>query len=602
LKEKIVSEMMFLMLMISMLSLAINIKPARSDWTGTVHIRADGSIDPPDAPIITYDNITYTLTDNITSFADGIIVERDSVTINGANFTLYGSGSGIGINISGRTKVKIKNLHIQNFEVGIKLYKSNRNTIYKNNLENNILRGILAVFSDFNIISENNITNSYYGVLLFYSRSNNIHQNNIANNSHGIGIDNSFDNQIYHNNFFNNTQQVHNIASSNIWDNGYPSGGNYWSNYIGVDIKRGPNQDQHGSDGIGDTSYIIDVNNTDRYPLMYPYGSILPPNFTLTITATSGGTTDPPPGTYVYFEGQNVSVEAMPFAGYIFHHWELDGINVGDLNPITVTIRADHHLHAVLLLLYNITIRAHCINEGIDVNLNITMDGSLTGYQTPHTFTSLAGMHTFTLPQHDVHGHQFRQWSIGERSTTINVTKGGTYIAYYRTPPVHAIGITEVTALKNAVGQNCSLCINVTAINPGDYVETFNLTVYANMTELKTKLITLQNGSLITVAFNWNTTGFVKGNYNVWAYAEPVPGETDTEDNIYVDGVVWVRWPYDVTGDGYCGIDDIVAVAEHFGAIPGDPNWNPIYDITCNNYVGIDDIVEMADHFGQTGP
>ena len=38
------------------------------------------------------------------------------------------------------------------------------------------------------------------------------------------------------------------------------------------------------------------------------------------------------------------------------------------------------------------------------------------------------------------------------------------------------------------------------------------------------------------------------------------------------------------------------------GAIPGDPNWNPIYDLTCDNYVGIDDIVEIADHFGQTDP
>lgn len=39
-------------------------------------IRADGSIDPSDVLIITYDNVTYTLTDNITSSADGIVVEK----------------------------------------------------------------------------------------------------------------------------------------------------------------------------------------------------------------------------------------------------------------------------------------------------------------------------------------------------------------------------------------------------------------------------------------------------------------------------------------------------------------------------------------------
>jgi hypothetical protein len=48
----------------------------------------------------------------------------------------------------------------------------------------------------------------------------------------------------------------------NIWDNAYPSGGNYWSDYSGVDAN---------SDGIGDTPYVIDTNNQDPYPLMNPW-------------------------------------------------------------------------------------------------------------------------------------------------------------------------------------------------------------------------------------------------------------------------------------------------------------------------------------------
>jgi hypothetical protein len=58
----------------------------------------------------------------------------------------------------------------------------------------------------------------------------------------------------------------------NFWDFGYPAGGNYWSDYAGLDVKNGSNQDQLGSDGIGDTPYIIYENNKDNYPLM-PYGS-----------------------------------------------------------------------------------------------------------------------------------------------------------------------------------------------------------------------------------------------------------------------------------------------------------------------------------------
>jgi len=72
----------------------------------------------------------------------------------------------------------------------------------------------------------------------------------------------SSNNTFYHNDFIDNAYHVDSERSTNVWDNGYPSGGNYWSNYTGVDAN---------SDGIGDTPYIINVNNRDRYPLMNPW-------------------------------------------------------------------------------------------------------------------------------------------------------------------------------------------------------------------------------------------------------------------------------------------------------------------------------------------
>jgi hypothetical protein len=73
---------------------------------------------------------------------------------------------------------------------------------------------------------------------------------------------------------YNRLEQAAYFFSSNIWDNGYPSGGNYWSEYAGIDQKNGPYQNLTGSDGIGDTYYLVNANqyiqpiDRDNYPLM----------------------------------------------------------------------------------------------------------------------------------------------------------------------------------------------------------------------------------------------------------------------------------------------------------------------------------------------
>jgi parallel beta-helix repeat protein len=200
------------------------------------------------------------------------------------------------------------------------------------------------------IISGNVIANNRIGIELWGSDSGTIIGNQIANNTdYGIDVNYCTNNKIYHNNFINNGIQAHlwSHNSQNFWDDGYPSGGNYWSDYVGVDVKSGPAQDLHGSDGIGDTPYTIDADNVDHYPLTNPYGAPLPPTCALTITATVGGTTDPTPGTYSYTANSAVEVSAIPNANYLFNHWELDSVNVGSANPYTILMSTNHLLKAV---------------------------------------------------------------------------------------------------------------------------------------------------------------------------------------------------------------------------------------------------------------
>jgi hypothetical protein len=72
----------------------------------------------------------------------------------------------------------------------------------------------------------------------------------------------------------------------------------------------------------------------------------VPPQYTLTIAVDGMGSTDPAPGDHVYDEGTVVSVDAIPDAGYMLDHWELDGVDVGVTDPYDVTMDMDHTLVA----------------------------------------------------------------------------------------------------------------------------------------------------------------------------------------------------------------------------------------------------------------
>jgi parallel beta-helix repeat protein len=186
---------------------------------------------------------------------------------------------GIGVYYSNNNTVSANSL-LDNYG-GIRLGISDGNTVEANNVWNNHYYGIdVARFlssgpgSRNNIITNNSVFhNEYWGIRMDEeSDGNSVSYNIIVENGEGITISEESDNnKVHHNNLINNTQQAYDDRSTNQWDDGYPSGGNYWSDYTGVDVFNGPNQDIPGSDFIGDTPYVIDFNSEDRYPLMNPF-------------------------------------------------------------------------------------------------------------------------------------------------------------------------------------------------------------------------------------------------------------------------------------------------------------------------------------------
>ena len=151
------------------------------------------------------------------------------------------------------------------WSVGMVLSNSYNVKVFGNNITANADHGLNLVGSSSNEIFRNIMSKNADGICLSGSTNNDIYENTLQANEYGVECWFASNNRIYHNNIIGNDGQVYNFETEqNVWDNGYASGGNYWSDYVGNDTN---------NDGIGDTPYLIDENNQDDYPLMAQFNT-----------------------------------------------------------------------------------------------------------------------------------------------------------------------------------------------------------------------------------------------------------------------------------------------------------------------------------------
>jgi len=129
--------------------------------------------------------------------------------------------------------------------------------------------GCLIMISCANVsVSGLDLHNNFDGVFIYDSSMISITGCALHDNLVGIRAIGCDGNSVYRNDFVSN--------EINAWDDGidsynfsYPTGGNFWDDYTGIDEYSGPSQNMLGGDGIGDVPYSVKGGGcVDRYPFL----------------------------------------------------------------------------------------------------------------------------------------------------------------------------------------------------------------------------------------------------------------------------------------------------------------------------------------------
>jgi parallel beta-helix repeat protein len=196
---------------------------------------------------------------------------HNTTSINGDNTGTVVSISADKVNLSGFTITNNGSYH----DSGIEIH-TNQTRISCNRITPSSIQCILLNQAEHNTITSNTLSDAWRGIHLEQSSYNTIVNNTITNMMQEGTLlghaEHNTGNRLYHNNILNTSSNAVDLGM-NLWNNSYPSGGNFWDDYDGVDRYHGVNQDIFGSDGIGDTPYnITGGTNKDHYPLMKKWG------------------------------------------------------------------------------------------------------------------------------------------------------------------------------------------------------------------------------------------------------------------------------------------------------------------------------------------
>lgn len=262
-------KVVFLVFLIILSICASNIQPVKPQSSGTIYIRSDGSVEGTDK--IQQSGEVYTFTANING---SIVVERDNIVIEGAEFTLQPQASDhVGINIRNRNGVEVRNLGITGFlggGCGIVLVNSNDCSIYRNNITDNTIGIEMTDRSSRNRITENHVRNNEVGIDIYGvdlpgvdpGSDNSISENEVSNNLSGMHIEDFIYTRILGNKITSNTYGLAlGLGSGSVARNNIMNGNKYGFSALNV---KAVNVDVDTSNTVNGKPIYYWVNQHDR--------------------------------------------------------------------------------------------------------------------------------------------------------------------------------------------------------------------------------------------------------------------------------------------------------------------------------------------------
>ncbi len=176
-----------------------------------------------------------------------------------------------GLQVAYSTDVVIEKDFAAQDDDGFEILDSSHFLISNCTASGNNFVGVDLESSDNGTLDGNRMISSGTGIFMFDCDQINLTMSRIGANDIGAWVDRSTSVLVYHNDFLYNTIQAQTqIPPECAWNDTYPTGGNFWSDYTGPDHKSGPAQTSPLPDGIGDDPFVVGTYVTDYYPLMNP--------------------------------------------------------------------------------------------------------------------------------------------------------------------------------------------------------------------------------------------------------------------------------------------------------------------------------------------